>query len=106
DGVVVADTGDTGPAAALADLGRDADLFIVEATDRPGELGRPTRNLLTPAEAGQWAARAGAHRLLLTHFWPGSDRDAAVATARAVFGGEVLAATEDLTLDLDPATRH
>ncbi|MEK8105159.1 hypothetical protein NKG94_08030 [Micromonospora sp. M12] len=56
----------------MADLGRDADLFIVEATDHDGETSRPTRNLMTSTEAGRWARRAGARRLLLTHFWPGT----------------------------------
>jgi ribonuclease BN (tRNA processing enzyme) len=100
DGVALAYTGDTGPASALAELGRDADLFIVEATDRDGEADRPTRNLLSSAEAGHWARRAGARRLMLTHFWPGNDRAAAVAAARKEFGGEVLAAEEGLTVTL------
>ena len=37
DGSVLAYTGDTGPDPTLAELGRDADLFVVEATDRVGE---------------------------------------------------------------------
>lgn len=100
DDVVIAYTGDTGPDPALAELGRDADLFIVEATDRDGETDEPTRNLMTSAEAGHWARQAGARRLMLTHFWPGNDRAAAVAAARAEFDGEVLAAEEGLTIDL------
>ncbi|WP_027942750.1 MBL fold metallo-hydrolase [Amycolatopsis taiwanensis] len=101
DGVALAYTGDTGPDPLLAELGRDADLFIVEATDRDGETRRPTRNLMTATEAGAWARRAGARRLLLTHFWPGNDRAAAVAAARAEFDGEILAADEDLVVTLD-----
>ena len=31
-GLTVAYTGDTGPVAALADLGRDCDLYIADAT--------------------------------------------------------------------------
>lgn len=100
DGVALAYTGDTGPAPALAELGRDADLFIVEATDRDGEAGRPVRNLLASTEAGHWARRAGARRLMLTHFWPGNDRAASVAAAREEFGGEVLAAEEGLSVPL------
>lgn len=92
---VLAYTGDTGPSPALAELGRDADLFIVEATDRPGDT---SGLLMTSAAAGQWAALAGARRLLLTHFWPGNDRAAAVEAAGAAFDGEVLAASEGLTL--------
>lgn len=97
---VLAYTGDCGPSPVLAELGRDAGLFIVEATDRPGEADRVGRNLMTSAEAGVWARRAGARRLMVTHFWPGNDRAVAVAAARAEFGGEVLAAEEDLVLRL------
>lgn len=100
DGAVLAYTGDTGPGAGLVELGRDADVFIVEATDRVGELDRPSRNLMTSREAGVWARRAGARRLVLTHFWPGNDRAVAVAAARAEFGGEVVAAEEGLVLPL------
>ncbi len=98
--IALAYTGDTGPDPLLAELGRDADLFIVEATDRDGETRRPTRNLMTATEAGYWARRAAARRLMLTHFWPGNDRAASVAAASAEFGGEVLAADEDLGVSL------
>jgi len=99
DQIALAYTGDTGPDPLLAELGRGTDLYIVEATDRPGER----RNLLTAAEAGRWAALAGAHRLLLTHFWPGNDRATAAAAARSAFDGEVLVADEDLVVPLGPA---
>ncbi|MFI9817760.1 MBL fold metallo-hydrolase [Saccharothrix variisporea] len=102
DGVVLAYTGDTGPSPALAELGRDADLYIVEATDRIGETEQPCRNLLTSTEAGRWASRAGARTLMLTHFWPGNDRSAAAAAARAEFTGDVLTAEEDLLVPLPP----
>lgn len=100
EGVVLAYSGDTGPSPVLAELGRDAEVFIVEATDRVGEVERASRNLMTSAEAGVWARRAGARRLVLTHFWPGNDRVAAVGAARAEFGGEVVAAEEGLVLPL------
>lgn len=100
DGMTLAYTGDTGPGPLLAELGRDADLFIVEATDRDGEVSRPVRNLMTSAEAGRWAQLAGARQLLLTHFWPGNDRAASTAAARVEFGRDVLAAEEDLVIPL------
>jgi ribonuclease BN (tRNA processing enzyme) len=100
DGVVLAYTGDTGPDPVLADLGRDADLFIIEATDRGGEARQHRRNLMTSAEAGRWASLAGARRMMLTHFWPGNDRAASVAAARSAFSGEVLAAEENLVVAL------
>ncbi|MGC4846539.1 MBL fold metallo-hydrolase [Micromonospora sp. DT15] len=93
-------SGDTGPTPALAELGRDADLFIVEATDHDGETSRPSRNLMTSTEAGLWAHRAGARRLMLAHFWPGNDRAAAVVAAQAEFEDAVLAAQEGLTVML------
>ncbi|MGW0632283.1 hypothetical protein ACWCQN_43610 [Streptomyces sp. NPDC001984] len=34
------------------------------------------------------------------HFWPGIDRAASVANARAAFGGEVLAAEENFVVAL------
>jgi ribonuclease BN (tRNA processing enzyme) len=95
-------TGDTGPTPLLAELGRDVDLYIVDATDRPGELDQCSRNLLTAKEAGYWAARAGARSLLLTHLWPGNDRDLAVSAARSAFQGDVLVAEQDLKVPLDP----
>lgn len=100
DGIALAYTGDCGPDPLLADLGRDADLFIVEATDREGESRQRSRNLMTAAEAGHWAGRAGARRLMLTHFWPGNDRAASLSAARSAFEGEVLLADEDLVVTL------
>ncbi|MFC0430732.1 MBL fold metallo-hydrolase [Kutzneria buriramensis] len=103
DGVALAYSGDTGPSPLLAELGRDADLFIVEATDRVGETQQTTRNLMTSREAGRWARQAGARRLMLTHFWPGNDRTVSVAAARAEFDGDVLAAQENLVVALGSA---
>ncbi len=94
----IAYTGDTGPDPQLAELGRGVDLFIVDATDRPGETAQTERNLLTATEAGQWAARAGAHRVLLTHFWPGNDPEASVNAARDEFDGDVVAAVRGLRI--------
>jgi ribonuclease BN (tRNA processing enzyme) len=91
---VVAYTGDTGPDPALAELGRAADLYIVEATLNEPQDG--PRTLMTAREAGLWAARAGAKRLMLSHFWPGTDRSRSIVEARAEFAGEVVCAEEGL----------
>jgi ribonuclease BN (tRNA processing enzyme) len=103
-GLVVAYTGDTGPDPALADLGRDADLFIVDATDRHQDAGgrlpgEPPLNL-TAREAGEHAAAAGARRLMLTHFWPGNDRDRSRADAAEAFHGEILLADDGAVVEL------
>jgi ribonuclease BN (tRNA processing enzyme) len=103
DGATFAYTGDTGPAAEVAELGAGADLFAVDATfqDRPVATLTPSpRYDLTAREAGMFAARAMAGRLLLTHFWPGADRHRSRAEAAASFGGEILLADEGLVIPL------
>jgi ribonuclease BN (tRNA processing enzyme) len=49
---------------------------------------------MTPLLAGQWAAKARARRLLLTHLRPGADPAAALARAADAYGGPVGVATE------------
>lgn len=99
-GSAVAYATDTGPHEALAELGRHADVYVLDATDRPGETGRSERNLLTAAEAGLWAQRAGARRLLLTHLWPGTDPVASRDRARQSFTGPVEVAAQGLVVNL------
>jgi ribonuclease BN (tRNA processing enzyme) len=98
-GLTIAYTGDSGPAPELAELGRDADLFIMDATLQGPSPETTPRYVMTAGEAATWAARAGAKRLLLTHFWPGSDRAVSVRQARALFPGEVIAAEEGLAVE-------
>jgi ribonuclease BN (tRNA processing enzyme) len=102
--LVVAYTGDTGPDPALAEVGRDADLFIVDATDRHQRASEPADAQpamnLTGRQAGEAATAAGARTLMLTHFWPGNDRDRARAAAAEAFSGEILIADEGAVIDL------
>ena len=104
-GLTVAYTGDTGPDPALATLGRQADLYIVDATSHdqrpavPGADNGPPM-LLSATGAGQAAHAAGAGRLLLTHFWPGNDRHQSQAEAAEEFTGPILIADEDLVIPL------
>jgi ribonuclease BN (tRNA processing enzyme) len=102
-GLTVSYTGDTGPDPALADLGRDADLFISEASDRFQSGGyHPThpKMHLSARQAGEAAAAANARRLLLSHFWPDNDRKSSRDAASQVFGGEVILAEEGMELAL------
>ena len=103
--LVVAYSGDTGPDRALAELGRNADLYLLDATSRNQQSdvrrGRDEPQLnLSARQAGEVAAAAGARQLLLTHFWPGNDRERSRAEARAAFRGEVLLADEGLEVPL------
>jgi ribonuclease BN (tRNA processing enzyme) len=79
---------DCAPGDALVALARGCDLLILECAfgDRPVPDGVPHLNATT---AGELARAAGARRLLLTHCQSRDDRDAALARARAVFGGPV-----------------
>jgi ribonuclease BN (tRNA processing enzyme) len=65
DGSVIAYSADTGPTAALAELARDADLFLCEATLVEPETGQ--RGHLTADEARSAAEESGSRRLLVTH---------------------------------------
>ena len=97
-GMTLAYSGDAGPDPALARLAADADMLIAGATllGTSADSGDP--HLMTAVDAGAWAARAGAKRLLLTHFWPGGDRTRSTAEARGGFAGEVIAAEEGMIL--------
>ena len=63
----VAYTGDTGPSERIAELGRDADLFVCEATLDTGESDGEPRGHLSAEEALDAYAASGARNLLLTH---------------------------------------
>lgn len=67
NGMVLAYSGDSGPSKELAELARDADLFVCEATlERPNPEGG-TRGHLAADEAEEAFLASGAKRLLLTH---------------------------------------
>jgi ribonuclease BN (tRNA processing enzyme) len=95
-GVSVAYTGDSGPSPELRRLAQGTDLFISDSTLQGPPPDTTPRYLMTAGEAGRGAR--GARRLLLTHFWPGSDRSVSVAEAEQEFDGEVIAADEGLTI--------
>ena len=60
-------SGDAGPSDRLADLARDVDLFLCEATLERGDLDGEPRGHLSADEAVGAFERSGARRLLLTH---------------------------------------
>jgi ribonuclease BN (tRNA processing enzyme) len=64
---VLAYSGDSGPTPALAELARDADVFLCEATLARGDLEGDLRGHLDAEEALGAFRDSGARRLLLTH---------------------------------------
>jgi ribonuclease BN (tRNA processing enzyme) len=102
-GKVLSYTGDTGPTPDLVGLARGADLFLAEATYPEQVPGENAAYLSSARQAGEYAAAAGAGRLLLTHLWPGTDPAAAEAAARRSYGGPLAVARMGLVADLDGA---
>ena len=91
-------TGDTGPTPELAALAAGTDLLVAEASLGPEEEPWPFH--MTPAQAGAFAAAAGASRLLLTHLRPTLDPVTAVSAASATYGRTPMVATPGLTITI------
>ena len=92
-------SGDTGPAPALIELARGADVLLCEAAWGGSTPTTPDLHL-SGAEAGEHAAAAGVGRLLITHVPPWESVDAAVAGARSTFSGPVEAVTAGAVFDI------
>lgn len=90
---------DHGPTDALDDFAHGSDLMLLEATLPRPERDGP-RGHLTPAEAGEHAARCHAARLVLTHISDELDAEWALAEAQRSFGGRVEIAREGAVYEL------
>jgi ribonuclease BN (tRNA processing enzyme) len=100
DGVALAYSGDTGECEALAHLASGVDLLLAEASfvERPG---LPAGLHLTARQAGEYAARAGAKRLVLTHLVPWNDNSNSLAEAKASgYRGDIDLAFQGAVYDL------
>ncbi|MEA2554740.1 MAG: hypothetical protein QOI60_71 [Actinomycetota bacterium] len=98
DGVVLAYSGDTGPAPAVVELARDADLFLCEATYQ--EASRKFPFHMSAAQAGEHATAAGAKRLLLTHILPTLDPHISGVEGASTFAGPVDVAREGAVVEI------
>ena len=81
-------TGDTGETQAVPELAAGADVLLSEATFLEGP-GLPPDLHLTARQAGAYASRAGAGKLVLTHIQPWTSPDAAREEAAGAFGGDL-----------------
>ena len=89
DGPVLALSGDTGEGPGAIEVGRGADLFVLECTLPEGE---PTVKHLTASAAGRTAAAAGCRRLLLVHFSSRVEGTPVEEAVRAAWGGPLVLA--------------
>jgi ribonuclease BN (tRNA processing enzyme) len=101
-GRTLAYTGDSGPSPLLADLARDADIFLAEAT-YPWQVPADEAPYLSSArQAGAVARRAGAGQLVLTHLWPGADPDESARAAAGTYPGPIAVAVPGLVAEPAP----
>ncbi len=91
-------SGDTDMSESLVELARAADLLICESAFPEGQK---VRGHLTPAMAGDIAARAEVRRLMLTHFYPACDRADIEGECRRAYSGPLILARDLLRLTLD-----
>jgi ribonuclease BN (tRNA processing enzyme) len=87
-------TADTGPSEAVTDLAAGADLLLAEATLPSRDGHALARGHLAPEEAGVMAARAGAGRLVLTHYFVEYGVEKLRSRAEKSFGQRVEIAME------------
>ena len=96
-------SGDTAPCDSLVDHAANCSLFLCEATLG---LGREDglRGHSTAEEAGEMARRAGAHRLVLTHYGTTYAPDELEEAAQSSFGGRVSVADDGVELSIEGAS--
>lgn len=79
---------DSGECDPLVDLARDSDLFLCEASYLDGDPNPPDVHL-TGLQAAEYAARANAQRLVLTHLVPWGDEARTLGEAKRAYDGEI-----------------
>ncbi len=94
---------DTAPDERVAELARDADAFVCEATLSVAEECERPRGHTSAREAGHMAAQACVGRLLLSHYPASADPAALAALARANYDGPVTVVDDGFQLSLPGA---
>lgn len=100
DGSSLAYTGDTGPIDAVVDLARDADVFLCEATWQDEDDAHDFH--LSARQAGEYAAKASARSLMLTHILPERDKERSRAQAADAYDGPIELAVEGMRVEVGP----
>ena len=92
---------DCAPNRALEAFADGSDLLMLEATvPEPEPEPAHERGHLAPGEAGALARRAGAARLVLTHFSDELDAERIAAEAAASFGGAIELAEDGAVFEI------
>lgn len=97
NGFVIAFSGDATEGEDLEALGRDSDLFVLEAAVPESA---PVGGHLSPERAAAVAQACGTRHLLLTHFYPGVLSDPIEPRVRTAFGGRLSLAQDGMILQL------
>jgi ribonuclease BN (tRNA processing enzyme) len=97
DGFTLAFSGDATEGAELEALGRDSDLFVLEAA---APDARPIPGHLSPPRAGRVAGACGTRHLLLTHFYPPVLDEPIEHQAREGFEGRITLAEDGMVVPL------
>ena len=90
-------SGDTDYSENLITLSYNVDLLISECS-LPDEIKVPGH--ITPSLAGDMAQKAGAKKLLLTHFYPQCEDVDIKAQCRKTYNGEIILAQDLMTITL------
>ncbi len=96
-GPTLAVSGDTDYCESLIDLGRGADLMVLECSF-PDD--KKVAKHLTPGEAGRIAERAKCKTLCLTHFFPPCEMETILEQCQNEYSGEIILAKDLLTMEI------
>ena len=90
-------SGDTGAGTEPVELGRGSDVYVLESAFPEGS---DTSTHLTPSAAARIASECGTRELVLTHFYPETEKSDVRAIAREHFLGPLVLAHDGLRIPL------
>jgi len=96
-GASLAYSGDAEYCKGLIELCRGADLAILDCSF---PVQRPGKGHMTARDCGRVAQAAGVQRLLLSHFYPVTERYDVRAQARRAFGGRIALAKDRMRIEV------
>ena len=92
-------SGDTAPCDLIRDFARGSDRFICEATLKEPEYGL-VRGHCTATQAAQMAEDSKVNKLLLTHFWYGTNLEEVRKEAASIYSGPLVIAEDGTHIEI------